>query len=412
MKRKLFFPIIITLSTIVVVAGFFWGLHAYVTDRNFQTTDHALKNVIELQASAIYNGYFAWTTLYDTVLQGDFAKVTELVEDIKDNFPLVDSLEFERGLPPDERYAISLDGELLRIEYSIQNDDGTATVPDMFAVAIIQVQKLLEIVSPHAFKVDIAHGRKASYGIPISTSVGFFNPTNIAAIALVSTLIAWLILQRYARRNEFFFDIRGLESIIYLFEQTEKFSASHSRNVAIFALFIGKKLGFKGKRLSNLYVAALLHDIGKIGVPTSIVVKTGKLDAKEYAQMKQHPVISARILRGFREFEHLSNIVLHHHEREDGSGYPDGLPGEEIPLESKIIAVVDVFEALVGERPYRNPIHPMSAFEKMRQMPLDQRIVGILIDHYEELRTFKAPRWVLSYSPWIINAKGSSMWIQ
>jgi len=157
----------------VVVAGFFWGLHAYVTDRNFQTTDHALKNVIELQASAIYNGYFAWTTLYDTVLQGDFAKVTELVEDIKDNFPLVDSLEFERGLPPDERYAISLDGELLRIEYSIQNDDGTATVPDMFAVAIIQVRKLLEIVSPHGFKVDIANGRKASYGIPISTSVVF-----------------------------------------------------------------------------------------------------------------------------------------------------------------------------------------------------------------------------------------------
>jgi len=86
MKRKLFFPIIITFSTIVVVAAFFWGLYVYVTDRNFQTTDHALKNVIELQASAIYNGYFAWTTLYDTVLQGDFAKVAELVEDIKGKF--------------------------------------------------------------------------------------------------------------------------------------------------------------------------------------------------------------------------------------------------------------------------------------------------------------------------------------
>jgi putative nucleotidyltransferase with HDIG domain len=178
-------------------------------------------------------------------------------------------------------------------------------------------------------------------------------------------------------------------------------SASHSRNVAIFALFVGKKLGFKGKRLKNLYVAALLHDIGKIGVSTSIVTKTGKLDSKEFAQMKQHPVISARILRSFKEFEHLSNIVLHHHEREDGSGYPDGLKGKEIPLESKIIAVVDVFEALVGERPYRNPIHPSSAFEKMKQMPLDQRIVNVLIEHYGELGTFKPPRWVLSYSPWM-----------
>jgi HD-GYP domain len=220
-------------------------------------------------------------------------------------------------------------------------------------------------------------------------------------MALLTGLVVWLILQHYFRRSDFFLDTRGLESIIYLFEQTEKFSASHSRNVAIFALFIGKKLGFRGRRLRNLYIAALLHDIGKIGVPTSIITKTGKLDAKEFAQMKQHPVISARILRGFKGFEHLSTIVLHHHEREDGSGYPDGLKGKAIPLESKIIAVVDVFEALVGERPYRNPIHPSSAFEKLKQMPLDQRIVDILIEHYGELRTFKPPRWVLSYSPWI-----------
>jgi putative nucleotidyltransferase with HDIG domain len=412
MKRKLFVPIVITLITILVVGISFWGLHSYVTDQNFHTIDYALKNVIDLQASAIYNGYFAWTTLYNTVLQGDLAKAATLVEDVKENFPLIDSLEFERGRPPDGRFAITLDGELLRIEYPIWNDDGTVMVPDTFAVALIQVRRLLEIVSPHEFKLDIAHGRRASYGIPLSPSLPFFNLWNISGIVLVSILIAWLILQRYARRKDFFLDTRGLESIIYLFEQTEKFSASHSRNVAIFALFLGKKLGFRGKRLRNLYVAALLHDIGKIGVPTSIITKTGKLDAKEYAQMKQHPVISARILRGFKEFEHLSNIVLHHHEREDGSGYPDGLRGKDIPLESKIIAVVDVFEALVGERPYRNPIHPMYAFEKMRQMPLDQRIVGVLIDHYEELRTFRSPRWVLSYSPWVIAARGPSVWIQ
>ncbi len=130
-------------------------------------------------------------------------------------------------------------------------------------------------------------------------------------MALLTGLVVWLILQHYFRRSDFFLDTRGLESIIYLFEQTEKFSASHSRNVAIFALFIGKKLGFRGRRLRNLYIAALLHDIGKIGVPTSIITKTGKLDAKEFAQMKQHPVISARILRGFKGFEHLSTIVLH-----------------------------------------------------------------------------------------------------
>jgi len=401
MKRKLFVPIVITLITILVVGVFFWGLQMYVADRNFHTTDHALESVIDLQASAVYNGYFAWTTLYDTVVQGDLSEANELVQDGKENFPLIESLEFEQGIPPEGKFAVTLDGELLRIEYPIRDDGETRTAPNIVAVAVIQAQRLLEIVSPHEFRVDIVHGRRTSYGIPVSTRFPLFNPWNISFMALLTGLVVWLILQHYFRRSDFFLDTRGLESIIYLFEQTEKFSASHSRNVAIFALFIGKKLGFRGRRLRNLYIAALLHDIGKIGVPTSIITKTGKLDAKEFAQMKQHPVISARILRGFKEFEHLSNIVLHHHEREDGSGYPDGLKGKAIPLESKIIAVVDVFEALVGERPYRNPIHPSSAFEKLKQMPLDQQIVGILVGHYGELRAFKPPRWVLSYSPWI-----------
>jgi HD-GYP domain-containing protein (c-di-GMP phosphodiesterase class II) len=401
MKRKLFVPIVITLITILVVGVFFWGLQMYVADRNFHTTDHALESVIDLQASAVYNGYFAWTTLYDTVVQGDLSEANELVQDGKENFPLIESLEFEQGIPPEGKFAVTLDGELLRIEYPIRDDGETRTAPNVVAVAVIQAQRLLEIVSPHEFRVDIVHGRRTSYGIPVSTRFPLFNPWNISFMALLTGLIVWLILQHYFRRSDFFLDTRGLESIIYLFEQTEKFSASHSRNVAIFALFIGKKLGFRGRRLRNLYIAALLHDIGKIGVPTSIITKTGKLDAKEFAQMKQHPVISARILRGFKGFEHLSTIVLHHHEREDGSGYPDGLKGKAIPLESKIIAVVDVFEALVGERPYRNPIHPSSAFEKLKQMPLDQQIVSILVGHYGELRAFKPPRWVLSYSPWI-----------
>lgn len=401
MKRKLFVPIIITLVTILVVGVAFYGVQRYVADRNFDTIDHALKSVIDLQASAVYNGYFAWTGLYDLIMEGKLAEANELAQDAKESFPLIDSLEIGQGIPPEENFVITLDGELLRIEYPIRNDDETKTAPNTFAVTVIQAQNLLDIVSPHEFRIDTVHGRKTIYGIPVSPSVPFFSLWNIAFMALLTSLIVWFVLQHYFRKSDFFLDTRGLESIIYLFEQTEKVSASHSRNVAIFALFVGKKLGFKGKRLKNLYVAALLHDIGKIGVSTSIVTKTGKLDSKEFAQMKQHPVISARILRSFKEFEHLSNIVLHHHEREDGSGYPDGLKGKEIPLESKIIAVVDVFEALVGERPYRNPIHPSSAFEKMKQMPLDQRIVNVLIEHYGELGTFKPPRWVLSYSPWM-----------
>ncbi len=337
-------------------------------------------------------------------MQGRLSDAYDLVKGITDTFPLIDSVEIDQGSPPSKNYVVTLDGELLRIEYAIRDDDELNTAPDAYAVTIIQVRKILNFIAPNEYRVDPERGYKTAYGIPIARRTSLFNATNVLILSILSILISLLLLQLYYKKSDFFLDTRGLESIIYLFEQTEKASASHSRNVAILALFVGKKLGFSGKRLKNLYVAALLHDIGKIGVPTNIITKTGKLDSREFTQMKQHPVISARILNSFKEFDRLSDIVLHHHEREDGSGYPEGLKGNDIPLESKIIAVVDVFEALVGERPYRNPIHPSSAFEKMKQMPLDQRIVAVLIEHFGELSTFKPPKWVLSYSPWMFAA--------
>lgn len=404
MKRKLLVPIVVALATVITIASFFYILNIYIDRKNADTLDHALKSLIDLQATAVYNGYFAWTRLYDLAAQGKLSEAYDQAKEITDVFPLIDSIEIDQGAPPPENYVISLDGELLRIEYAIRDDDEKRTAPNAYAMTIIQARKLLNIIAPNEYRIDPIGGQKSAFGIPVATRLTLFNIWNILIISIISILIIWLELQRYYKKTDLFLDTRGLESIIYLFEQTEKASASHSRNVAILALFVGKKLGFSGKRLRNLYVAALLHDIGKIGVPTNIITKTGKLDSREFVQMKQHPVISARILKSFKEFDRLSDIVLHHHEREDGSGYPEGLKGKEIPLESKIIAVVDVFEALIGERPYRNPIHPSSAFEKMKQMPLDQHIVSALVEHYGELGSFKPPRWVLSYSPWMFSA--------
>ena len=402
MKKKLLIPSIIVLLTAFAVAGVFLLMQLYIADKSFDTLDRALKSLIDLQASAAYNGYFAWTKMYDLVMQGNLTEANALADEIPKSFPLVASAEIMQGVPPEENFVVGADGELLRIVYSIRDDDEFRTAPNAVAVTIIQASKLLDIVSPNGFKIDMTGGRKTTYGIHVSANLMHISLWNIIAMVLLTILFASLLIQRYVKKTAFFLDTRGLESIIYLFEQTEKMSASHSRNVAVLALFLGKKLGLRGKRLRNLYVAALLHDIGKISVPTNVIAKAGRLDSKEYMQIKQHPVISARILRSFKEFERLSQIVLYHHEREDGSGYPEGLTGKDIPLESKIIAVVDVFEALVGERPYRNPIHPFSAFEKLKKMPLDQRIVKVLIDNYSELNSFQPPRWVLSYSPWLL----------
>jgi len=404
MKRKVLVPIVIVVLTSLLVLGGVIGIRIYAGQKNFKIVDQAISSIVDLQATAIYEGYFAWTRMYDLMLEGKIAESNALLMQAASSYALVATIEIAPGEPPPANYLVKSDGELIRIIFPIRNDTEELTIPNWVGIATISSENLIRFMNIENFKLDPVRGEKTALGIPLSYKLFSFMPWDIVTMVALVILLSALFIQAYFNVSSYFVQTRGLESIIYLFEQTERASASHSRNVAMLALYVGKLLGLRGKRLKNLYVAALLHDIGKIGIPTQILAKTGKLDSMEFAQMKQHPVISARILRSFKEFEHLSRIVLYHHERMDGSGYPEGLKGNEIPLESRIIAVVDVFEALIGERPYRSPIHPSSAFEKMKNMKLDQQIVETLAKNHAQLASFKPPRWVLSYSPWIISA--------
>lgn len=404
MKKSVVVPVLIVVFTALLVFAGVIGIRIYAGRKNFKVVDQAINTIIDLQATAIYEGYFAWNKMYEHLLEGKITESTTLLMQAASSYPLVASIEIAPGEPPLDNYSVYSDGDLIRIIFPIRNDTEDLTIPNWVGIATISSEHLIRFLQIENFKLDPVRGERTALGIPLSYRLFYFMSWDIAVMVLLVILLSALFVQVYYNASSYFVQTRGLESIIYLFEQTERASASHSRNVAMLALYVGKLLGLRGKRLKNLYVAALLHDIGKIGIPTQILSKTGKLDSMEFAQMKQHPVISARILRSFKEFEHLSRIVLYHHERMDGSGYPEGLKGNEIPLESRIIAVVDVFEALIGERPYRSPIHPSSAFEKMKNMKLDQQIVETLAKNHAQLASFKPPRWVLSYSPWIISA--------
>ena len=120
------------------------------------------------------------------------------------------------------------------------------------------------------------------------------------------------------------------------------------------ALQIGKALNLDAKALDNLHRAALLHDIGKLGVPAAVLDKHGKLNDEEFRMVKSHASQGARILEPINAYAEIIPIVLQHHERFDGKGYPDGLSGEEIHLGARILAVADVFDALRSDRPYRD----------------------------------------------------------
>jgi HD-GYP domain-containing protein (c-di-GMP phosphodiesterase class II) len=127
----------------------------------------------------------------------------------------------------------------------------------------------------------------------------------------------------------------------------------HSTRLAEWALHVAGELGLDESCLSDLEVAALLHDIGKIGVPDAILNKPAKLSDEEYGLMKKHPEYGWAVLRNVPGMERASLMILHHHESYDGAGYPAGLKGDEIPMGSRIVSVIDAFDAMVSTRPYR-----------------------------------------------------------
>jgi diguanylate cyclase (GGDEF)-like protein/putative nucleotidyltransferase with HDIG domain len=143
-------------------------------------------------------------------------------------------------------------------------------------------------------------------------------------------------------------------------------TADHSEQVGTYAEMIARALGLSEQRVERVRLAGLLHDIGKVGIPDDILRKAGPLDDDEWEQIGRHPEIAARIL-GTRELVDIREWILTHHERPDGKGYPRGLAGTEIPLEGRILAVADAYEAMTADRVYRTGLGHRAALEELRQ---------------------------------------------
>ncbi|NCB91677.1 MAG: HD domain-containing protein [Clostridia bacterium] len=147
----------------------------------------------------------------------------------------------------------------------------------------------------------------------------------------------------------------------------DEYTRGHSDRVAALSRKIGEKMGMSQQQLSQIHLAGLFHDIGKIGVPDGILLKPGKLTIDEYEIIKHHPQEGERILSALTLFKEIAPIVRSHHERVDGSGYPDHLKGEAIPLHARIIAVADAFDAMTSNRHYRRSMSIEMALDEIRQ---------------------------------------------
>jgi len=159
----------------------------------------------------------------------------------------------------------------------------------------------------------------------------------------------------------------AIETLAVALEAKDPFTRGHSNMVCAYSMAIARKMGFNSERLRNVEIGSMMHDIGKIGVPDNILLKPGDLTREEFEIVKRHPVIGEEILKPMQHplFDVPRQVVRWHHERVDGRGYPDGLHGEEIPLEARITFAADAYEAMTSERPYREALSSEQAFDEL-----------------------------------------------
>ncbi len=177
-----------------------------------------------------------------------------------------------------------------------------------------------------------------------------------------------------------------LYAFVEAIEARDPYTKQHSGRVTKLALSIGKELGCSDEQVDLLSFSGHLHDIGKVGIPDSILLKPGPLTEQEYEAIKKHPIIGANIVSHLGLLIEEQKIILHHHERWDGKGYPDGLKGESIPFLSRIVAVADVYDAMASDRAYRKKFPDEVVVDTIREnagTQFDKKVVDGFLKVYE-----------------------------
>lgn len=192
-----------------------------------------------------------------------------------------------------------------------------------------------------------------SFNLVSTNRFSYLSPGQGHLISLLASTAAFVVESNYMDKDlqkSYLMTIKALASAI---EARDRYTAGHTDRVYRIAKVIARELGWNNKRLIDLRTGSILHDVGKIGVPDAILNKPGKLTDDETEIMKKHPELGARILKGIPFLEPIIPYVFSHHERYDGTGYPHGLAGEDIPVEGRVLAVADTFDAIMSDRPYR-----------------------------------------------------------
>ncbi len=181
--------------------------------------------------------------------------------------------------------------------------------------------------------------------------------------------------------------IQATTTLAQTIELKDGYTEDHCERLAEMALPIGKRLGLTEERLEQLRYGALLHDVGKLGIADNILGKPGKLTASEWVEVRKHPTIGKEIVEKIDSLGLVARIVEEHHERVDGKGYPKGLKGDEILLEARILAVVDAYDAMRSDRPYRQALSREEAIRELKEnagSQFDPLVVKVFLEILDE----------------------------
>ncbi len=178
-------------------------------------------------------------------------------------------------------------------------------------------------------------------------------------------------VQSLLRLKQFTDELENAETILYSLalsiEAKDPYTEGHCDRLSKYSVALAEHLGLSEELRVTLHRAGIIHDIGKIAVPEHVLLKPGRLTDEEWIIMRQHPIVGERICSPLKSFRLVLPVIRHHHEKFDGSGYPDGLKGEQIPLTARILQTVDIYDALTTDRPYRKALQPREALAIMQE---------------------------------------------
>lgn len=311
-----------------------------------------------------------------------------LKEKDSDVLSMVDKFGEVQGLPIDE---LSFVGSSAYLQATLKVDKGVSDI--RFAREVDAVKKL----RPKSMLVIpmVLNGELLGVVQAINSLNNNFNEQDIQFGESVATQLTPVIQNAFLYEELHMQFIQVVEALADTITKKDTYTGGHTKRVAHFAKKIGSKLNLSWDEMNDLKLAAVLHDIGKIGIEDAILKKSAPLTDEEFKVMRDHPRLGYEILKNVDSLNRVVDGMRYHHERPDGKGYPYGLVGDEIPVIAMIISVADTFDAMISTRPYRKGLPPMIAYQEIldhRGSQFSEAVVDAFAAWFETTKMYSPNR--------------------